>query len=476
MIEATVRDMTLNLACGCARPVPRVGSRSAADAPMRPLMRRLSPRAPPAAGLLLAPAAAHAATPGVNIVGSDPARWRSGQPPAPSTVRMFAPCAAASRRPIATYKNIASYAAGPAAWASSSSSIGNRDGSATPTRSGGLRELRRGDFAAQMQRVRAAPPPTRSGTRRTRPTSGAPRSTRRTTPRSCKAAYPRIKAGRPGREGAARTADRQQLQLPRARSTPPGAGSLVRRRRGPHRHGVPRRSAELLLSRGRQGRAVHLPRLPHRPRRHGRQRRRRQADLDDRAGLDHHDDHLRAWHVGRARSRRASPRPRRRPTSRRPTTAWPPIPTSRPRCGSRSRTPPATATSSTTTACSAPTARTSRPWDAFQSVVTRGRQAHRRRAATSTPPSLTISSPATSEQYVQTLTISAVATDPSSVARMTFQADGKEIRNFTGADVGLRQGREARLAGREEPRLRARTRSPSSRSTRRATRSPRASR
>jgi hypothetical protein len=37
---------------------------------------------------------------------------------------------------------------------------------------------------------------------------------------------------------------------------------------------------------------------------------------------------------------------------------------------------------------------------------------------------------------VQTLTISAVATDATSVARMTFQADGKEIRNFTGTDVG----------------------------------------
>ena len=36
---------------------------------------------------------------------------------------------------------------------------------------------------------------------------------------------------------------------------------------------------------------------------------------------------------------------------------------------------------------------------------------------------------------MQVLTISAVASDASSVARMTFQADGTEIRNFTGADV-----------------------------------------
>jgi hypothetical protein len=73
-------------------------------------------------------------------------------------------------------------------------------------------------------------------------------------------------------------------------------------------------------------------------------------------------------------------------------------------------------------------------WDAFQSVATRGDQLTGP-CGDFDPPSLTISTPATSDRYVQVLTISAVASDPSSVARMTFQADGNEIRNFTGADV-----------------------------------------
>ena len=74
-------------------------------------------------------------------------------------------------------------------------------------------------------------------------------------------------------------------------------------------------------------------------------------------------------------------------------------------------------------------------WDAFHSVATQGDQLTGP-CGDFDAPSLTITSPATSEQYVQTLTVSAVATDATSVARMTFQADGNEIRNFTGADVG----------------------------------------
>jgi hypothetical protein len=74
-------------------------------------------------------------------------------------------------------------------------------------------------------------------------------------------------------------------------------------------------------------------------------------------------------------------------------------------------------------------------WDAFHSVATQGDQL-RGPCGDFDPPALTISAPGTSEKYVQTLTISAVATDATSVARMTFQADGKEIRNFTGTDVG----------------------------------------
>jgi Big-like domain-containing protein len=73
-------------------------------------------------------------------------------------------------------------------------------------------------------------------------------------------------------------------------------------------------------------------------------------------------------------------------------------------------------------------------WDAFHAEATQGDQLTGP-CGDFDAPSLTISTPATSEQYVQVLTISAVASDASSVARMTFQADGTEIRNFTGADV-----------------------------------------
>jgi hypothetical protein len=74
-------------------------------------------------------------------------------------------------------------------------------------------------------------------------------------------------------------------------------------------------------------------------------------------------------------------------------------------------------------------------WDAFRSVATQG-DTLTSPCGDFDAPSLKVTSPGTSEQYVQVLTISAVATDATSVARITFQADGKEIRNFTGADVG----------------------------------------
>ncbi len=169
---------------------------------------------------------------------------------------------------------------------------------------------------------------------------------------------PRDQAVRPGRQGPARAAHRQQLQLPRA-GLRRRRRRLLRRGRGPHRQRLPRRSAELLLPRGRQRRALHLPGLPHRPRRDDRQRRRRQADLDDRAGVDEHDVDLHARHVGgpealgrhRGRAGRQPqgglPLPRRLPLRR-------DRPVVHPQGHDR-----ATRTSSTTTACSAPTARTS---------------------------------------------------------------------------------------------------------------------
>jgi len=74
-------------------------------------------------------------------------------------------------------------------------------------------------------------------------------------------------------------------------------------------------------------------------------------------------------------------------------------------------------------------------WDAFHTVATQG-DTLSGPCGDFDPPSITIKSPGTSEQYVKTLTITAVATDATGVGRITFQADGKEIRNFTGADVG----------------------------------------
>jgi hypothetical protein len=74
-------------------------------------------------------------------------------------------------------------------------------------------------------------------------------------------------------------------------------------------------------------------------------------------------------------------------------------------------------------------------WDAFHSVATQG-DTLGGPCGDFDAPALTVTSPGTNEQYVQVLTIGAVATDATSVARITFQADGKEIRNFTGAAVG----------------------------------------
>ena len=58
---------------------------------------------------------------------------------------------------------------------------------------------------------------------------------------------------------------------------------------------------------------------------------------------------------------------------------------------------------------------------------------------------------------------------------MTFQADGKEIRNFTGADVGSGKAVKLEWQGAKNLAFGPHTIT-SSRSTRRATRSPRACR
>ena len=74
-------------------------------------------------------------------------------------------------------------------------------------------------------------------------------------------------------------------------------------------------------------------------------------------------------------------------------------------------------------------------WDAFRSVATQGDRLTGG-CGDFDAPALTLKSPGVAEQYVQVLTIGAVATDATSVARITFQADGKEIRNYTGTAVG----------------------------------------
>jgi hypothetical protein len=72
-------------------------------------------------------------------------------------------------------------------------------------------------------------------------------------------------------------------------------------------------------------------------------------------------------------------------------------------------------------------------WDAFRAVATQG--------AAPAPcgdfggPSLTLHSPVGPTPYVGALTLSAVATDPSGVTRITFRIDGRTIRNYTGEDV-----------------------------------------
>jgi Big-like domain-containing protein len=74
-------------------------------------------------------------------------------------------------------------------------------------------------------------------------------------------------------------------------------------------------------------------------------------------------------------------------------------------------------------------------WDAFRSVAIQGDQLTGP-CGDFDAPSLTLKSPGIAEQFVEVLTIGAIATDATSVARITFQADGKEIRNFTGTAVG----------------------------------------
>ena len=191
MIELTVRDMALNLARIASDPSRGAGSRQAAQRPtdhrcdassLLPLLARR---------LVLAPAAAQAATPGVNIVGSAD----------------VAAAAAHGRQDRARVRRAQQLPGGlPRIQGHRHDRQGQRHGcrlrprrhprrgrdSTRPTSRTSPPALRRPD-----EDVRAAPPPTRSGTRRTRPTSGARRSTPAHYAAILKAAYPRIKAADP---------------------------------------------------------------------------------------------------------------------------------------------------------------------------------------------------------------------------------------------------------------------------------------
>jgi hypothetical protein len=74
-------------------------------------------------------------------------------------------------------------------------------------------------------------------------------------------------------------------------------------------------------------------------------------------------------------------------------------------------------------------------WDAFHGVATQG-DTMTGPCGDFDPPTIRVGQPTANAQYIEALRLQASATDATNVARITFQADGKEIRNYTGADVG----------------------------------------
>jgi hypothetical protein len=80
-------------------------------------------------------------------------------------------------------------------------------------------------------------------------------------------------------------------------------------------------------------------------------------------------------------------------------------------------------------------------WDAFRAVA----QGNLSSAPCGdlTPPSITLHSPDRNARYDGALVLNATATDATAVARITFKIDGRTIRNYTGADVA--SGRPVRL-------------------------------
>ena len=214
MIEATVRDMALNLACACASSPSGAAqgpAAAAADAATDATPPRSCPSCSPAS--LLAPAAAQAATPGVNIVGSADVATRAGRRHRRQDRARVRRAQQPARHAYRDLQGHPSRPPGPAACGVVFVLVGNPRRRHDAARPGRLRGLRRWRFAAQMKRVgrRRRLRGLERGGRDRLLGRGGRRGALRRDPQGRLSAD---QGGRPEREGAARAADRQQLQLP----------------------------------------------------------------------------------------------------------------------------------------------------------------------------------------------------------------------------------------------------------------------
>ena len=191
---------------------------------------------------------------------------------------------------------------------------------------------------ARSPRVSAGrSPPGRSGTSRTRRTSGTGRSAPAQYAPLLTAAHTAIHEADPGAlvlAGASTGNDYPFLEGLYARRR----RQLVRRRRRAHRHRLPRHAARQLLPRGRRPRrALQLPRVPRGAQRARAERARRSPDHHDRARLVGDEDALLARGVRRQEGRGRHRGPAGRlPQARLPLPQLLPVRRAR-RCGSRSR-------------------------------------------------------------------------------------------------------------------------------------------
>ena len=141
-----------------------------------------------------------------------------------------------------------------------------------------------------------------------------------------KSSYPRSRPCSPTTSSS--PAARSATTWTSSSSSTPTAPGLVRRGRRAHRHRVPdRQPRRRSTATSGPRRPLHVHGLPRGPRGHEPPRRRRQADLDDRAGLEHADDGAQLLPVGEWTGHQAARRHRGaagRSSSPRPTAASPP--------------------------------------------------------------------------------------------------------------------------------------------------------